>query len=320
MTTAPDDEAPAWESDPELVALVALFSRHLLAERGRSEHTARAYLGDVSSLLQHAQRLGAPLPEGIDLSVLRSWLALQRTRGAARSSMARRASAARTFTAFLHARELITADPGPMLASLKTPRSLPHPMTKGAIDDTLALSDQRVKDGASADHVMALRDSALLELIYATGARIGEICALDTDGIDAARRVVRVLGKGGKERAIPYGLPAQRALDRWLRDGRPTLATSVSGRAVFLGARGGRIDPRIARASINALTGQAMGGKGVSPHALRHTAATHLVEGGADLRSVQEFLGHASLATTQVYTHVTPERLRASYEQAHPRA
>lgn len=301
-------------------ALVDLFARHLRAERGRSEHTVRAYVGDAASLIAHADRLGAQIPAGIDLATMRSWLALMRTRGGARASLARRGSAARTFTAFLHSRGLIEVDPGPLLASPRSLRPLPHPLTQGAMQEALTSTEERADRVDVEGHVLAVRDAALLELLYATGARIGEICSLDLDRIDAGRHVVRVIGKGSKERAIPYGMPAHRALERWLREGRPRLATDASGPAVFLGAKGGRLDQRVARRQVNAMTGQGVDGRGVSPHALRHTAATHLVEGGADLRSVQELLGHASLASTQLYTHVTPERLRASYEQAHPRA
>lgn len=311
------------EQAPVGAELLELFARHLGAERGRSAHTVRAYVGDVASLLDHAHRMGVEIPGGLDLGVLRSWLAQQRTKGASRATLARRGSAARTFTALLHARGLLDVDPGPMLVSPKSQRTLPHPLSQPAMNDVLADAAHQVTAAAElsdAERISALRDRALVELLYATGARISEVCGLDLDGIDPSRRVIRVLGKGNKERSIPYGVPASRALDAWLQHGRPKLAGAKSPNAVFLGARGGRLDQRVARSTIRALTASATGGEGVSPHALRHTTATHLVEGGADLRLVQEFLGHASLSTTQVYTHVTPERLRNSYEQAHPRA
>lgn len=306
-------------------SLIALFERHLSAERGRSPHTVRAYVGDVRSLLAHAHRMQVEVPNGIDITVLRSWLAQLRTLGASRATLARRGSAARTFTALLLARGLMELDPGPMLVSPKSVRSLPHPLSGPAMDEVLAHvasveSEAKQLEAGSLDWAMALRDLALVELLYATGARISEICSLDVDAVDQGRRVVRLMGKGGKERMVPYGLPAAKALDAWMDDARDLIASKRSDRAVFLGARGSRMDQRVARARINALTGAIVGGKGVSPHALRHTAATHLVEGGADLRLVQEFLGHSTLATTQIYTHVTPERLRKSYEQAHPRA
>jgi integrase/recombinase XerC len=164
-----------------------------------------------------------------------------------------------------------------------------------------------------------LRDRALLELLYATGARISELCGLDVGDVDPGRRLVRVRGKGGRERSVPYGLPAEQALDDWLRLGRPALARSASGDALLLGARGGRLQPSVARRLVSRYA-RATGLPHTTPHGLRHSAATHLLEGGADLRTVQELLGHASLSSTQIYTHVSVERLRAAYRQAHPRA
>ncbi|MGA9746105.1 MAG: tyrosine-type recombinase/integrase, partial [Nocardioides sp.] len=167
---------------------------------------------------------------------------------------------------------------------------------------------------------VGLRDVAVLELLYATGIRVGELVGLDVDDVDHERRVVRVLGKGRKERSVPYGAPAERALGRWLATGRTALVRSDSGPALFLGSRGGRLDQRAVRTMVHARLADVPGAPDLGPHGLRHTAATHLLEGGADLRSVQELLGHASLATTQIYTHVTTDRLRAAFQQAHPRA
>jgi integrase/recombinase XerC len=164
-----------------------------------------------------------------------------------------------------------------------------------------------------------LRDRAVLELLYATGVRVSELCGLDTSDVDASRRVVRVFGKGAKERAVPYGVPAQDALDAWLHTGRPALAGPASGDALFLGARGGRLQQTVVRRIVDAAARLA-GLPHTSPHDLRHSAATHLLDGGADLRAVQDLLGHASLSSTQIYTHVSTERLRAAFRQAHPRA
>jgi integrase/recombinase XerC len=168
--------------------------------------------------------------------------------------------------------------------------------------------------------VTGLRDVAILEMLYATGVRVGELTGLDVDDVDTERRIVRVLGKGRKERSVPYGVPAGRAVDEWLRLGRPRLAVSGSGAALFLGSRGRRIDQRAVRTLVHARLADVDGAPDLGPHGLRHTAATHLLEGGADLRAVQEILGHASLATTQLYTHVSTDRLRRAYSQAHPRA
>jgi integrase/recombinase XerC len=175
-------------------------------------------------------------------------------------------------------------------------------------------------DGEPADVAVALRDAAMLELLYATGIRVGELVGLDLDDLDAGRRIVRVLGKGNKERSVPVGVPAARAVEAWLREGRPLLITGESGGALFLGSRGRRIDQRAVRRLVHARLRGVADAPDLGPHGLRHSAATHLLEGGADLRTVQEILGHATLATTQIYTHVSVERLRATYDRAHPRA
>jgi integrase/recombinase XerC len=175
-------------------------------------------------------------------------------------------------------------------------------------------------DSADPAAALALRDTAILELLYASAIRVSELCGLDADDIDQERRTVRVLGKGGKERTVPMGLPAARAVRRWLADGRPVVARDDSPPALLLGARGGRLDPRAARRVVHARIAAAGPVPDTGPHGLRHSAATHLLEGGADLRSVQEMLGHSSLATTQIYTHVSIERLLSAYQQAHPRA
>ncbi|MEU4436903.1 tyrosine recombinase XerC [Micromonospora chalcea] len=301
------------------------FADHLSRVRNRSVHTVRAYVTDLVSLLDHAVRMGcAELPE-LDLAVLRSWLAKQRTMGAARTTMSRRAAAARTFSAWAHRTGLLADDIAAPLASPRARRELP---TVLRADQAAALMEAaRPADapqpegapGADTPEAVLLRDRLLLELLYGTGVRISEACGLDVTDVDQGRRVVRVLGKGGRERSVPYGVPAQRALDAWLSVGRPALATPGSGRALLLGARGGRLNPTTARRIVADWT-EAAGVPRVTPHGLRHSAATHLLEGGADLRAVQELLGHSSLASTQIYTHVSVERLRAAYRQAHPRA
>ncbi|GAA2184152.1 tyrosine recombinase XerC [Micromonospora lupini] len=331
------------ELPPALRDAVDDFAEHLARVRNRSAHTVRAYVTDVVSLLDHAVRMGCVELAELDLSVLRSWLARQRTTGAARTSLARRAASARAFSAWAHRAGLLPADVGAALASPRAHRELPSvlradqaaalveaparkPKTAQGTTTTAALPDGAATTGATVDasdaaaaEAVLLRDRVLLELLYATGVRVSEACGLDVGDIDHGRRVIRVFGKGGRERAVPYGVPAQRALDDWLGRGRPLLAGARSGDALLLGARGGRLNPTTARQIVGGYA-ETAGLPRTSPHALRHSAATHLLEGGADLRAVQELLGHSSLASTQIYTHVSVERLRAAYRQAHPRA
>ncbi|WP_432938552.1 tyrosine recombinase XerC [Kribbella sp. CA-253562] len=311
---APDDVSPEPSLPEEFAALLADYERHLTAERGLSEHSVRAYIGDVADLIDHLTRLGHDDLSALDIRGLRSWLAKQQSLGKARSTMARRATAARVFTAWAQRTGRIATDPGALLASPKAHKTLPGVL--GQVDTRAVLDAAAV--AADDGSPVGLRDLAIMELLYATGIRVGELCALDLDELDRTRRVVRVFGKGRKERSVPYGVPAAEALEAWLAV-RPQLVRDGSGPALFLGARGGRIDQRTVRRVVHARI-DAVEAPDLSPHGLRHTAATHLLEGGADLRSVQELLGHASLATTQVYTHVSSERLRAAYQQAHPRA
>jgi integrase/recombinase XerC len=313
---------------PALEDALTSFGIHLDAERARSPHTLRAYLGDVRSLLSFAARSGITEPGELDLAVLRGWLAEQHDAGSARTSLARRAAAARTFTAYARRTGLLTSDPGPLLGTPKQHRTLPHVLRTDEVDLLLAACEERIAQADEPDaRALALRDDALIELLYASAIRVGELCALDIGALDTGRRTVRVLGKGNKERVVPVGVPAMRAVDLWQVDGRPVLITGRSGLALFLGARGGRIDPAAVRRVVHARLAEARRAstgsntpRDLSPHGIRHTTATHLLEGGADLRSVQEMLGHSSPATTQIYTHVSVERLKASYRQAHPRA
>ena len=315
------------------------FGRHLAAERGLSPHTVRAYTGDVRSLLEHAAQSGIRTPDGLDITVLRRWLAGQYGTGHARATLARRAAAARAFTAWACTGGWLSRDPGPLLGTAKIRRRLPQVPRQDQMTAVLSVPrgggggerDGGERDGAGQDGgeqgggrglevELALRDAAIMELLYATGIRVSELCGLDVNDLDEGRNTVRVLGKGGRERTVPVGLPAVRAVAAWKRAGRPALARPGSGPALFLGARGGRLDPRTARRVVHARLAAVAGVPDSGPHGLRHAAATHLLEGGADLRSVQEILGHASLASTQIYTHVSVQRLTAAYRQAHPRA
>ncbi len=315
-----------------MAGALAAFERHLRAERSLSPHTVRGYVGDVCSLLEHAARHGAGAPDGLDVTRLRSWLVALHESGAARATLARRAAAARAFTAFARRRGWLACDPGPLLGTPKIRRALPHVLRAEeirAVLDGLGAASGRADPapvgrpgvaGRRTAAAVALRDAAVLELLYATGIRVSELCGLEAGHLDHDRRTVRVLGKGDKERTVPVGVPALRAVTRWLRAGRPVLATPASGPALFLGVRGRRLDPRTARRIVHERLREAGAAREVGPHGIRHTAATHLLEGGADLRSVQEILGHASPATTQIYTHISIERLKSSYRQAHPRA
>jgi integrase/recombinase XerC len=299
----------------ELAAAADAFERHLALERNRSPHTVRAYLGDVVGLLDHLARLGGRRVADVDLAVLRGWLGIQRSRGAARSTMARRSAALRTFCAWARTAGLTEDDPGQLLASPKTRRNLPPVLRADEAEQLMAVP----ADG-DLPQAVRLRDRLVVELLYASGIRVSELVGLDIDDVDRRRRVLRVLGKGSKQRTVPYGQPADRALAEWLSAGRPELATPASGPALILGVRGGRIDQRTVRTIVHRRAAAVPGAPDLGPHGLRHTAATHLLDGGADLRTVQELLGHASLATTQIYTHVSVERLRTAYRQAHPRA
>ncbi len=352
----------------ELATLLDAYVRYLAAERGLSAATVTAYTADVAGLLDHLVRFTgagqATTPGDLTLTALRSWLARLRTTGAARTSLARRAAAARSFTAWAHRTGRLDSDVGARLASPKGGRTLPAvlrvdqaaemllpaPARNARVGDdgdggeardvgkaSDAVSEKQgggervgarrssgavIPGGTNSryEHAIALRDQAVLEVLYATGIRVSELTGLDVADIDRHRRVLRVLGKGSKERTVPFGVPADAAIGAWLDHGRALLTIPESGHALFLGSRGRRIDPRAVRTLVHQRTAAVDGAPELAPHGLRHTAATHLLAGGADLRTVQEMLGHASLATTQIYTHVSAERLTAVYRQAHPRA
>lgn len=286
------------------------FERHLRAERDLSPHTVRAYIGDLTDLFAHAWREGVREVDGLGVRTLRAWLAAQHAAQKSRATLARRTAAARVFTSYAHRRGLMETDPGPLLGTPELRRTLPKILRQ----DEAATLLEGVPDDPE-----GLRDRAVLEVLYGSAIRVSELCGLDLGDIDAARRTLRVLGKGGKERAVPMSLPAARAVEAWLNNGRSMMTGDNSGAALFLGTRGGRLHPTVVRRVVHR-TLAACGLPDMAPHGLRHSAATHLLEGGADLRSVQEILGHSSLSTTQLYTHVSTDRLRQAYRQAHPRA
>jgi len=297
--------------------LITAFTRHLEVERSLSVHTIRAYIGDLESLLNHLETIGVTDISQLELVHLRSWLANQQVKGGARTTLSRRAVSVRLFTKWAVKNKYLAKDVAATLATPKGHRTLPEVLD---IADAKTAMDSLATRASEEETPISLRDVAMVELLYATGARVAELCGLEMSDIDYDRQTIRVLGKGNKERTIPLGNPAMKALNVWLKEGRDSIKNSLSGNAVFLGARGKRIDQRTVRTVVyNAL--QAIEGiERMGPHALRHSAATHLLEGGADLRTVQEILGHASLATTQIYTHVSTERLQKAFKQAHPRA
>lgn len=302
---------PPDELARDVARALGAFLEHLELERGHSPHTVRAYRTDLTGLLT-----GLPALSGLDLGRLRGWLADAHADGAARSTLSRRAAAVRSFTRWALRRGLLTADPAARLAAPRARRTLPTVVDRGQAGTVL---DAATASAAQDDPVL-LRDLLVVELLYATGVRVAELCGLDLADVDDGRRALRVLGKGARERTVVYGVPAARVLCRWLDVGRPALVRPGSGAALLLGSRGGRLDPRVARTVVHRAVAAVPDVPDIGPHGLRHAAATHMLEGGADLRYVQELLGHAKLSTTQLYTHVTVERLKVVHDQAHPRA
>jgi integrase/recombinase XerC len=305
-------------------AMIAAFEETLRHERGYSDNTVRAYGSDLLHLVRFAS--GSPVDaapvdadavlSSVTLADLRSWLAAMAESGLSRTTLARRGAAARTFFAWATDAGLVVTNPAARLASARPAQSLPIVLSPADMVALLGAAEVAADGGDP----LAMRDWAAAEMLYATGMRVGELAGVDVDDVDLDERLVRVMGKGAKERVVPFGIPAARAAKVWLERGRPALVPATGETPAFLlGRRGKRANQRQIREGVHRLAARAGVGD-VAPHALRHTAATHLVTGGSDLRSVQEVLGHASLATTQRYTHVTAERLRASYELAHPRA
>lgn len=299
----------------QLSAATNAFAMHLTQVRRLSPATVRAYRSDLRDL---SDAVGALSLADVDLEALRDWLWRATQRGDARSTLARRAAAARSFFAWAKDEELIGVDPSLRLIAPKRGRTLPAVASQDGMRTLLDAHREAAADGDA----IHLRDHAILELLYGSGMRVSELCGIDVDDLDLDRATVRVLGKGSKERVVPYGIPARDALGAFLTRGRPVLLARAERTtpAVFLGARGGRMGPRAVYTLVAHALGPIIGADAVGPHALRHSAATHLLDGGADLRAVQEILGHASLGTTQIYTHVSSERLTATYRLAHPRA
>ncbi|MBP2435765.1 tyrosine recombinase XerC [Microbacterium amylolyticum] len=291
------------------------FAGHLTDVRRLSAATVRAYRADLADLTTVTGDIDL---RSVDLDVLREWLWRANRRGDARSTLARRTSSVRSFFRWANDEGLVDSDPTLRLVTPKKGSTLPRVANATSIASAFDELAATAMDGDT----VALRDLALLELLYGAGIRVAELCSLDMTDVDRDRATVRVNGKGSKERVVPFGTPAGRALEAYLVRGRPALIDRAErpGSAMFLGVRGARIGPRAVYDVVSRVIGPIIGASSVGPHALRHSAATHLLDGGADLRAVQEILGHASLGTTQVYTHVSSERLTAAYRSAHPRA
>lgn len=326
------------------------FARYLRHQRGLSEHTVRAYLGDLARLSAHLEstpaahrveqedpvqnsadpvRIAAETVQNpadrddamhatlatADLPDLRAWLGAQARAGLSRTTLARRSAAVRAFYGWAYDHERLEHNPAGRLASARAAGTIPTVLSTDNALTLLTAAEQRCDDGDP----LHLRDWVAAELLYATGMRVGELVGVDIGHVNLQDRLVRVMGKGSKERMVPFGTPAGRAVEAWLERGRPALVRPHTDGALLLGRRGHRVDQRQIRESIHQLCAFA-GVSDIAPHGLRHSAATHLLGGGSDLRSVQEVLGHSSLSTTQKYTHVSAERLRSAYQLAHPRA
>ena len=285
------------------------FLEYLQKSRSLSENTIRAYIGDLESLITHLNALGVEDLSKLNISHLRSWLANQQSKGASRTTLSRRATSIKLFTKWATKENLLPTDVGQNLATPKAHRILPEILDVKSADIAMQSLETFAEESGE---VTAVRNLAMVEMLYASGARVSELCGLNLGDIDYERQTIRVVGKGNKERVIPIGRPAMAALEKWIQV-RSQLANEQSGSAIFLGARGKRINQRQVREVVYKAIE-------LGPHALRHSAATHLLEGGADLRTVQEILGHASLSTTQIYTHVSAERLHSAFKLAHPRA
>jgi integrase/recombinase XerC len=297
-------------------AAIDRFIQYVELELGRSANTVMAYRKDLAQLFTFAQTVGCEQLQDIGIVELRGWLAQQRKAELSSATIARRATAIRMFFAWATHTKLIEEDPASALVIPKVSKRLPQVLQRQQAEEVMDRATLRADDN-SPTHI---RDLAILELLYATGIRVGELVGLDIHDLDQSRRTIRVLGKGAKERVVPYGAIADKTISSYLATARAALATEQSGAALFLGQRGKRIDQRVVRSMVHEVLSSLAGMPNLGPHALRHSAATHLIEGGADIRTVQEILGHASLATTQLYTHVSMDRLRAVFAQAHPRA
>lgn len=313
---------------PQDAALIDEYCHYLEHQMNRADHTIKSYCSDLMGL---ASDLADQYKESHDLESvfrevtladLRSWLAELTNHGLSRSTTARKITAVRQFMSWLVRQDIRSDNPAARLATSKQASRLPDTLSQSQMRQALdGLSSRIVSEDDQGPDPIALRDLAMVEVLYSTGIRVAELEGLDLNDIDFERGMIKVTGKGDKQRVVPLTSPAMKALKQWLKNGRPLVLTErESTGAVFLGVRGRRIGARQVREVVNRVFQQLGDTSASGVHVLRHTAATHLLDGGADLRSVQELLGHESLQTTQLYTHVSIDRLRQGYKQAHPRA
>ncbi len=299
----------------DLVQSANEFADYLQSARGYSVNTVKAYETDVLDLISFLDRQGVSKTAELALDLIRDWLYEADQRGLTKTTLARKSAAIRSYSAWLKKTQQIENDFAQRLKSPKASRSLPKVVSRETLSEIFDL----LSGQASAENPNGLRDLLAIELLYASGCRVSELVGLNLEDVDYSRNILRVMGKGAKQRMVPFGSPAREVLDIWIRTGRPQLESDKSGQALMINSRGQRLGVRQVYALVaGLLEGTPTGVAG--PHALRHSAATHLLDGGADLRAVQELLGHASLGTTQIYTHVSVERLRDGYKKAHPRA
>jgi integrase/recombinase XerC len=299
----------------ELPSAIDQFGAELSVGRGFSPNTVKAYLSDVSDLQDFMESKNQNEILDLDLELLRDWLWRVSEKGLTKTTLARKSAAVRAFTAWLYKNGKLDTDPGLRLRSPKASRTLPKVLSREAMSGIF----DKLEPLATVDNPSGIQDLLMVELLYGSGIRVSELVGLNLEDIDYGRKILRVTGKGNKQRMVPYSDPASDALAAWIRSGRMQFENEVSQNALLITSRGKRVGVRQVYALVASLLSETAVGQ-AGPHALRHSAATHLLDGGADLRAVQELLGHSSLATTQIYTHVSVDRLKQGYLKAHPRA
>ncbi|MFM7029757.1 MAG: tyrosine recombinase XerC [Micrococcales bacterium] len=300
---------------PLNTGLIDKFIVAIAQAKGYSPNTQRAYRADLRELVAHLNQIGRTQTQDIQLEDIRDWLYRVTESGASRATVARKSASVRAFASWMDHHRLHETDLGQRLRTPKAGRSLPTVVPRETMEDLFASLAEGVKTG-NPDRIF---DQLVIELLYATGMRVSELVGVRIPDIDFGRKLILVTGKGNKQRMVPFGQPAAEAIELWIRSGRPAFLSEISDDSLLIGPSGKRVNVRVIYGLVAKLLGETPIGP-AGPHALRHTYATHLLDGGADLRAVQELLGHSSLATTQIYTHVSIERLKQGYEGAHPRA